>query len=245
MNLIGYIRVSTEEQGESGLGFEAQMQAVEAYVAARGHKIAWWESDIQSGSVWDRPGLQCALLALTEGWPCGNREGWDESGLEEVDGLIVAKLDRLARSVIHTGQIMEQLKAADKAFLALDLGVDTSTAAGRLIANVLAAVAEWERDVIRERTKAALAAKAARGEQVGRAPEIPAASEDCILRMRDHGLTFAKIAQLLNDENFETARGGRWSTSTVVRVCERARKRRNDHNTEGSNDGSDSPASVA
>lgn len=208
MNLVAYVRVSTEQQGESGLGLDAQRAAIQAHADARGFQIARWFEDVQSGGDIERPGLQNALAML-----------------REVDGLIVAKLDRLARSVVHTGTIMEEMAETGKTLIALDLGVDTSTAAGRLVANVLASVAQWEREVIGERTKAALAVKIARGEQVGRAPEIPEASEDCILRMRESGLTFAKIAQFLNDEDFEAARGGRWSTSTVARACERARER--------------------
>jgi DNA invertase Pin-like site-specific DNA recombinase len=227
MNLIGYVRVSTSEQGESGLGLEAQRAQIEAAAAARGAEIVGWFEDVQSGGDFGRPGLQNAL-------------GWLRPQLQPYppDGLIVAKLDRLARSVVDFGLILRRAEMEGWSIVALDLGVDTTTAAGRLVANVLMAVAQWEREIIGERTKAALAAKAARGEQVGRAPEIPEAAEDAILRMRENGVTFAKIAQLLNDEDFETARGGRWSTSTVVRVCERARRRHDLYG--GFQDGSDS-----
>jgi DNA invertase Pin-like site-specific DNA recombinase len=223
MNLIGYVRVSTSEQGESGLGLEAQRAQIEAAVSARGDHIVEWFEDVWSGGSLDRPALEAALAVV-----------------HEKDGLIVAKLDRLARSVVDFGLILQRAQKEGWSLISLDIGVDTGTATGRMVASILMSVAQWEREIIGERTKAALAAKSARGERVGRAPEIPEVWEDYFLRLRDNGMTFSQIAASLNDSDvFGTSRGGRWSTSTVLRACRRALKRRNLTNTEGSN-GSDS-----
>lgn len=219
MNLIAYTRVSTVEQGESGLGLEAQRAQIEAAATARGAIVVGWFEDVQSGGDTERPGLRDALNAL-----------------DRADGLIAAKLDRLSRGVVHTGQIMAELNGRRKTLIVLDLGVDTSTPMGEFFAFVTAAYAQLERRMIGERTKAALAAKAARGEQVGRAPEISQHLEDTILEMRETGLSFAEICDWL--KQYPTARGGAWSTSTIHAAAMRALRRRAQmaNNTEGSND---------
>ena len=151
---IGYTRVSTEGQAESGLGLEAQREAIEADVKRRGWElVAVVEDAGEGGGDVDRPGLRKALERIADG---------------EAEALVVAKLDRLSRSAVHTGQLLDWFKEAGATFVAMDLGVDTSTASGMLVANVLASVAQWERDAIGERTAAALRAKKARGEPIGR-----------------------------------------------------------------------------
>jgi DNA invertase Pin-like site-specific DNA recombinase len=224
MNLIGYVRVSTSEQGESGLGLEAQRAQIEAGATARDAWISGWFEDVQSGGDFGRPGLQNALKSL-----CVRR----------ADGLIVAKLDRLARSVVDFGLILRRAQDEGWSLISLDIGVDTGTATGRMVASILMSVAQWEREIIGERTKAALAAKAARGERVGRAPELAPEIDEHILRMREGGRTYAQIEADLVQDGYPSARGGAWSTSTVHRAAMRALRRRAQmtNNTEGS-DGS-------
>src|SRR5260370_21922020 len=96
--------------------------------------------------------------------------------------LIVAKLDRLARSIVDFGRIMEQAKRRDWNLVALDLGVDTTTSNGRLVANVMMSVAEWERERIGERTRDAMAVKPARGDALGAPSGLPALARRRILR---------------------------------------------------------------
>lgn len=201
--VIGLVRVSTADQGASGLGINAQAEAIRLECERR----RWLLVDIIvepaiSGRSADRPGLTEALERVGSGG---------------ASGIVVAKLDRLSRSVVDFGRILAWLDAADAHLVALDLGVDTSTPAGRLVANVLASVAEWEADVIAERTTDALSAKRARGEAISR-PAVPADVADRIRALRADGLSYRAICGTLNDDGVPTARGAaQWSVSAVQR----------------------------
>lgn len=204
MRLAAYVRVSTDEQGSSGLGLEAQRASIEAYCNAHGHELVSVHEEVGSGGDASRPVLAAVL---------------DNVG--SVDGLIVAKLDRLARSVIHTAEILDRSSKEGWQLVALDLGVDTSTAAGRLVASVLAAVASWEREVIGERTSAALRAKKARGEQVGREPIVTLEQRN-LIRMLRHvdSHTYREIQTLMRIRGILSPEGkGDWPISTIERVC--------------------------
>ncbi len=153
-----------------------------------------------SGKDTDRPGLLEALREIRDG---------------AASGLVVAKLDRLSRSVVDFGTILDHFNAWGSTLVALDLGVDTSTPTGRLVANVLASVAEWERETIGQRTKDGLAIAKANGRQVG-GPSIPSDVRERIERMRAEGKTLRSIAGELNDAGVPTARGGTtWRASSV------------------------------
>jgi len=211
---IGYARVSTEGQAESGLGLEAQRDDIAAEVERRGWELLEVVEDAgESGGNGDRPGLRGALERIADG---------------EADALVVAKLDRLSRSAVHTGQLLDWFKDAGATFVAPDLGVDTSTASGMLVANVLASVAQWERDAIGERTAAALKAKKARGELPGRPATGPRVRKR-IERQRQRGWTMQKIADKLNADEIPTARGGaEWrpsSVGTALGYRQRSRRR--------------------
>ncbi len=140
--LVSYIRVSTARQGASGLGLEAQRAAVQAYAAQGGHVIAAEFVEVESGTKGDRPQLAAALAACR---------------LHRAT-LCIAKLDRLARSVLTIAQLME----AGVDFVACDM-----PHANNLTVHLLAAMAEYEAKAISERTKAALAAAKARGTRLG------------------------------------------------------------------------------
>jgi DNA invertase Pin-like site-specific DNA recombinase len=119
---------------------------------------------------------------------------------------------------VDYGLLLEWFRATGRVLVLLDLGVDTSTAGGELVANVIVSVAQWERGVISERTRAALAALRAQGRPIGR----PAVADDPALAARiralrdEQGLTLRAIAQLLNQEGVPTLRGAaEWTHSSV------------------------------
>nr|WP_229383781.1 recombinase family protein [Microbacterium allomyrinae] len=141
MRAIGYLRVSTEEQADSRLGLEAQQATVTAYAASHGWDLDFFADEGMSGKSLERPALQHALAELD-----ARRAGV----------LVVSKLDRLSRSVADFAGLLERAQRRRWSVVAIDLGIDTSTSAGELVANVMAAVAQWERRVIGERTSAAL-----------------------------------------------------------------------------------------
>ena len=142
---VGYVRVSTGEQGESGLGLKAQVAAVRAACEQRGWELVSVREEVKSGSRADnRPVLVEVLASLR----CG-----------EADAVVVAKLDRLSRSVVDAGRLLEEARKRGFNIVALDLGLDLSTPTGELVANVLAAVAQWERRMIGVRTSEAMQVK--------------------------------------------------------------------------------------
>lgn len=203
MRWIGYLRVSTREQSESGLGLEVQEAGVRGAVRTSGDELVTVIADEgESGKSLDRPGIRQALDLIARG---------------EADGLIVYKLDRITRSVADFGTLLEWFSEAGAVFSALDLGIDTSTPGGELVANVFASVAQWERKMIAARTKDSLAAKRDRGEDVnGRS--IPPELVERIRQMRSEGMTQVQIAERLNADKIPTARGGIWRQSTVQSV---------------------------
>ncbi len=146
---IGYVRVSTGEQGESGLGLNAQVTAIWAACDQRGWELTGVREEVKSGARADnRPVLADVMRALRAG---------------EAEAVVVAKLDRLSRSVVDAGRLLEQARKGGFNIVALDLGLDLSTPTGELVANVLAAVAQWERRMIGVRTSEALQVKIAGG----------------------------------------------------------------------------------
>ena len=212
--MLGYSRVSTAEQAERRYGLEAQEHAIRETCDRRG----WWLVDPiirdegESGKSLVRPGLEQALAHLAAG---------------DADGLIVAKLDRLSRSVVDFGLLLEWFTEAEATLVALDLGVDTSTPGGRLVANVFASVAEWERDTIAARTRDGLAALRAQGKSAGR-PAVADRPElaERIRTMKAAGETLHEIAAQLNAEGVPTPRGGaEWRPSSLQTVLGYQRRR--------------------
>ena len=202
MEIIAYTRVSTDEQAASGLGLEAQAAAITAAATARGWTIAETYTDTGSGKDLRRPALAEALERL------------DRTG----GVLITAKLDRLSRSVLDFAGLAERAKRAGWSIVALDVDVDTTSPTGELVANITASVAQWERRIIGARTSAALQAKKAAGERLGRPVTLAAETRDRIAAAFAEGGSLAGIARTLNTEGVPTARGGRWYASTVRAV---------------------------
>ena len=212
-DFVGYFRVSTDRQGRSGLGLEAQREAVTSYIFGRGEMLTEF-TEIESGKKNDRPALADALAL------CRRQRAT----------LLIARLDRLARSVAFISNLMDS--GVD--FVAVDM-----PEANRLTMHILAAVAEYEREAISQRTKVALQAAKARGVKLGnpRAGEaVPFAQQaiqasanrfadslaPLIQKMRDEGMSYAAIAAELDTRSIQTARGGSWYPATVRNVLQRS-----------------------
>ncbi len=210
MRFIAYYRVSTERQGQSGLGLEAQRRAVADFAAGRGGILAEF-TEIESGRRNDRPELHAAIAACQR----------------ERAVLIIAKLDRLARNVAFIAGLME----SGVEFVAVDM-----PQANRLTIHILAAVAEHEREMISGRTRDALAAAKAKGIRLGNpAPDIPAAVAarldrmakakatvtPLIERLRGQGMSLRAIAADLNERRVPSATGRRWHASSVRNILAR------------------------
>lgn len=208
MKVLGYIRVSTAEQADSGAGLEAQRQAIIAECGQRGWELA---EIVEDGGFTARnlrrPGIQSALARL-------------ESG--EAEGLIVAKLDRLSRSMLDFTAMMGLAQKQGWALVALDCAVDTTTPAGEAMANVLATFAQFESRLIGQRIREALVVKRSEGVRLGRARETPDEVVMRIVRERKSGASFQAIADSLNRAGVATVHGGRCWWPTTVRVVLRS-----------------------
>ncbi|MCK8647091.1 recombinase family protein [Mycobacterium colombiense] len=201
--MFGYCRVSTEEQAVSGNGLEAQRAAIDAEAARRGWDVEHHSDDGVTGKIIG-PSLREVLQLLASG---------------QGDGLVVAKMDRLARSIINAVNIIEAAQAQGWSLVVLDLGVDLTTPAGEAMAHMMATFAQFERRLISERTKVALSAKRARGERIGRPRQAPPGVVRRIVMDRNTGLSFAKIATTLAAEGILSPAGlPTWQTSTVRRI---------------------------
>lgn len=167
--LVGYARTSTLEQ-EAGL--EAQLRDLQLLGCERIFQE-------QASSVGRRSELERALEFLREG-----------------DVLVVTKLDRLARSVIHLGQVIQALEAKGVGLRILAMGVDTNTPTGRLMVNVLASVAQFEREMMLERQREGVAKAKAEGKYKGRKPTAQAKAKE-IAKLRAEGRSMGEIATAL------------------------------------------------
>lgn len=207
--MIGYLRVSTEEQANSGLGLDAQRDTIERYAASHGWNLVWHIDAGLSAKSLDRPQLQAALARLH----AAPRH-------RDVDGIVVAKLDRLSRSVVDFAGVLDLARSRKWALVAIDLGVDTSTPTGELVANVMMSVAQWERRVIGERTSAAMQAAKRAGKHMGRVSALSSSTRDRLLALRADD-TLGGTAAQLNAECLSTATGGRWSANNVGKAQKR------------------------
>lgn len=216
--VIFYCRVSTTEQGKSGLGLATQRAALEHFAAAEGFTVADVVTEVASGKLGleDRGGLRDAL-AKAKKLKCP---------------VVVAKLDRLSRDVSFISGLMSR----GIPFIVAELGVDTDP----FILHLFAALSEKERKLIGSRTKAALAALKAKGVKLGnhtnlheaqargqatnaaKAAAFTAKLLPTISRMRDQNMTMAQIAAELNLNETKTANGGVWHHSTVSRLLKAA-----------------------
>lgn len=205
--MFGYTRVSTEDQADKRNGLEAQRAAIDAEAEWRGWDVEHFADEGGSGKhINPKLAEVLELLAMGQG-----------------EGLIVAKLDRLSRSIIHAATIIECAQKQGWSLVLLDLGVDLTTAAGRMFAMNLVNYAQYERELISERTKVALAAKRARGERIGRPRLAKPGVVRRIVMDRNAGLSFARIANALEAEGILSPAGlPTWQSSTVRRIYQSA-----------------------
>lgn len=208
LQVLGYVRVSTGEQADSGAGLDAQRAAIEAECTRRGWTLLDVETDAgHSARSLKRPAIQSALGRLKAG---------------EAGALVVSKLDRLSRSMLDFTAVMALAQSQGWALVALDCAVDTTTPAGEAMANVLATFAQFERRLIGQRTREALAVKRAQGVQLGRPVVLPDQVAARIVSEREGGASYARIAAGLNADDVPTAHGGaRWWPETVRGIVTR------------------------
>jgi DNA invertase Pin-like site-specific DNA recombinase len=196
-------------QGESGLGLEAQEAAVRSYAALRGDEIILEASEVASGADRSREVLSSIMQMLKRG---------------EADGLIVAKVDRLTRSLLQFAEVVETAKKQGWKISVVDGGFDMATPTGKAMAGMLAVFAELERDMISQRTRDALQAKRERegGKLKGNKPRVPIGVTYRIQALQREGFSYREIAALLTDLEVPTAQGGRWHGSTVKYILDNA-----------------------
>lgn len=208
MRAITYRRVSTVEQSDSGLGLEAQAASIGRIIEDRGWAIAAELVDEGvSGSVAPRarPALAEALRMLASGG---------------ADALVVARLDRATRSVSDLCHLLDQSDRQGWDFIALDLGIDTSTPMGRAMAQMAGVFSELERKMIGQRTSDAMQALKASGRRLGRPVEQADETRQRIASEHAEGRSLRSIAEGLNTDKLPTARGGKWHASTIRRVLD-------------------------
>lgn len=204
--VVGYVRVSTEEQGASRGGITAQEDRIKDEVTRRDWQLTAIHTDIASGKTTEkRPGLTDALRDVRTG---------------KAGTLMVAKLDRLSRSVLDFSRLVAQARSEGWNIVSLDLGVDLSTPNGKFMANVMASFAELEREIIGQRTSEALRAKQREGVILGRRPILDSKLRKRLREEREAGRSYQKIADQLNDEGIPTALGKTWYRATVKAALE-------------------------
>jgi DNA invertase Pin-like site-specific DNA recombinase len=218
-NVIGYARVSTQEQSINGVSLDAQIDKIKAYATL--YEIDLVEVVVDAGvsaKTLKRDGLSKVLMALDNG---------------DADAVIIFKLDRLTRSICDWNYLIDKY-FGKFALLSVSDQIDTRTAAGRLCLNVLMSVAQWEREVISERTSTALQYKKSQGHHVG-SPALGFQMIDKSLekieseletiarieKLKKDGFKLQQIADQLNLQNIPTKRGGKWYPTTIKNVLEK------------------------
>lgn len=224
MKVIAYARVSTADQADHGISLEAQGAKLASYAAL--YDLAIVETIVDAGESaksLNRPGLQRALAMLRRG---------------EADGLVIVKLDRLTRSVADWQTLIDDYfgERAGKQLFSVNDSIDTRTAAGRLVLNVLLSVAQWERETTGERTREALRHKMASGERCGKVrfgfdlasdgktlvPNGEQAAITLMANLRATGHTLRQIAAELTTRGIPTKEGGTiWTHTAVGRILQR------------------------
>lgn len=204
--MVGYLRVSTDQQADSGLGIEAQRSAISAEAERRGWTVDF-VTEIASGKRADNRELLIDTL--------------DRLDRGDFDGIVVSRLDRLARSVLDFATIRSRAERRGWSVVALDVNVDTSTPSGSMMASVVAAFAEYERRIIGIRTSEALRRLREAGKPYGR-PGISDTVRDRIIEAHRSGESLNAIARSLNADGVPTAQGGaRWYPATVRKIVNR------------------------
>ncbi len=219
MAVFGYVRVSTDKQADQGVSLEAQTEKIRAMAVVHGVDLLEVIVDAgESAKSLSRPGMG-RLLSLVD------------SGKAQT--VIVAKLDRLTRSVKDLAELLERFNRRGVSLVSVAESLDTGSAAGRLVLNLMTAVSQWEREAIGERTRDALNHKKANGERVGTMPFGYRLSPDGIhldrepaeqavltqiRTLRASGSTYRQIAAELNQQGLKTRRGTAWRHQYIAGV---------------------------
>src|SRR5229473_4865646 len=217
MRTIGYVRVSTDRQAEQGVSLEAQEAKIRAMATVQGADLdAVIVDGGESAKSLNRPGLQRLLALVNTG---------------KVEAVIVAKLDRLTRSVKDLCGLLELFEKRKVALISVAEALDTGSAAGRLVITIMGAVSQWEREAIGERTRDALRHKRGNGERVGNIEygyrlaadgkhlepdSVEQAALSAIHELRTGGHSLRRIAATLNGHGYRTRRGTQWRLESVA-----------------------------
>lgn len=208
-NFVAYYRVSTDRQGKSGLGLDAQQTAIRNFLNGENWTLAGEFTEVETGKKNDRPELALALAL------CKRKKA----------KLVIAKLDRLSRNLAFIAALMD----SGVEFVAVD-----NPHANKLTLHILAAVAQHEREMIAERTRGALQAAKARGVKLGvngaerlsktyrhAAVQRALALAPTLAELKRRGMSAGQIARELTNRRIATERGGKWHAQSVIRLFER------------------------
>ena len=213
MQIIGYVRVSTQEQVDEGSSLEAQQARIKGWCLANDYKLSglYVDAGISGKDTMGREGLRNALKAVKKG-----------------SAFVACSLSRISRSTRDMLTIADTLENKGADLVSLNEKIDTTSAAGKMVFKMLAVLNEFERDLVSERTKAVLAHKKAKGEQYGAVPfgyrvvdgrlvEVKAELQILanITAMREQGKTLRYIAGQLNNQGIKGKNGGLWYASTI------------------------------
>jgi DNA invertase Pin-like site-specific DNA recombinase len=223
MRAFGYVRVSSVGQAVDGVSLDAQRAKIEAWCLANDADLAevFVDAGLSGGRSDNRPGLQAALNAVCEG---------------KGHVLVIYSLSRMARSTKDTITIGERLGKAGANLVSLSEKIDTTSAAGKMVFRMLAVFAEFEADLISERTKLAAAHKRSKGEGWAHAPfgqrkddggrlvkdEDEGVVVGDVLQLRAEGRSIRAIVDEMNSRGVTTRDGGRFHIATVQRIMKRA-----------------------
>lgn len=202
---IGYARVSTVDQSE-GYSVAAQRNRIEAYALSRG----WVLADVCIDDGYTTRKRRPAFDAMLE-----------RVASEGINHVVVVRLDRAGRSALDLLRLYEALEALGTSLVSIEEGIDTSTPVGRFLRTILAAVAELERDMVSERTRAAMAEAKRQGVRMGRPLIVSDETTAAILALRRAKTSYPKIIKALEAGGVAPLAGKAWYPSTVQRICRR------------------------
>lgn len=223
MRTVGYVRVSTDRQADAGASLEAQSERVRAMAVVQGRALDELIVDAgESAKSLERPGME-RLLAMVD--------------TKAVDMVIIAKLCRLTRSVADLAELLRRFERRGVTLVSVADSLDTGSAAGRLVLNIMVSVSQWEREAIGERTRDVLQHKKAAGQRVGTVPygfrlapdgrslETEPSEQrmlDQMRRQQARGRSTRQIAEDLNAAGHRTRRGTAWRFQYVSALTKRS-----------------------
>jgi DNA invertase Pin-like site-specific DNA recombinase len=212
---VAYVRVSTDKQAVHGASLEVQSVKIAAMIELQDAKLLETIEDAESGKNLDRPGLQRIMTMARK---------------REIDMVIVYKLDRLTRSVVDLAELVHVFAKFDVSLISLSEHLDTGTAGGRMVMNMLTVISQWERETIGERTAVVMRHKKATRKVFNHSPYgYNRVDSDLVVNhdemavahsiLQWHAtLSLRRIASRLNNKGIAAKRGGKWYVSSVANV---------------------------